>query len=284
MPDMSKKYQLILGTFIDDEFVWHDVGSYDDLTAAYREYKKYVNEQLKYSDEELVKVWNSGRLDVELRRGNKLLNWVGIYTRETGEDEDDEKDEKAKKDKDKKDDKKDEKKPDKGPDGAPKVKVKDAAGGRVFEDERGYIVTEGELRRDYETLRRELPEEFDYTFEEYLDICTGVHGTLTEIKTQQQAQDADDDDGAGTYEDMRAKRRTMFFEAIGKEDDGRRYPSLTETEFVEFGKTHEGTDKPVPRGDRYVEIFFEHEPYDDVTYFYDFNDGKIYEHRYHVGD
>ena len=82
MPNMSKQYQLILGTFIDNEFVWHDVDSYDTLEDAYKNFKKYVTDQLKYTDEELVKVWNTGRLDVELRRGNRLLNWVGIYARE----------------------------------------------------------------------------------------------------------------------------------------------------------------------------------------------------------
>lgn len=165
MPDMSKQYQLILGTFIDNEFVWHDVGSYDDQAVAYKEYKKYVNEQLKYSDDELVKVWNSGRLDIELRRGNKLLNWTGIYTREVPiEDKDDEDDDKDNKDKD----------------------VKDAAEGavkgeRIFEDERGWLVTESELRRDFEELKREDPEEYFYTFGEYIAVCTGKNGTLTEI-------------------------------------------------------------------------------------------------------
>ena len=161
MAKESKQYQLILGTFIDDKFVWHDVGEYDDQAEAYREYKKYVNEQLKYSDEELVKVWSSGRLDIELRRGNKLLNWTGIYTREVPiEDKDD--------DDDKDDDNTD---------------VKDAAEGeRIFEDERGRLVTEDELRRDFEELKRELPEETDYTFEEYLAVCTGKNGTLTEIR------------------------------------------------------------------------------------------------------
>ena len=116
MPDMSKQYQLILGTFIDNEFIWHDVNSYDDLPTAYKEFKKYVNSQLKYTDEELAKVWNSGRLDIELRRGNRLLNWVGIYAREVDKGADEEEDipkpDKKKDDKkdNKKDDKKDEKK------------------------------------------------------------------------------------------------------------------------------------------------------------------------------
>ena len=53
-----------------------------NATEAYKEFKKYVNTQLKYTDEELKKVWDTGRLDIELRQGNKLLNWVGIYSRE----------------------------------------------------------------------------------------------------------------------------------------------------------------------------------------------------------
>lgn len=163
MPNISKQYQLILGTFIDDKFVWHDVGSYDDQAEAYKEYKKYVNEQLKYSDDELVKVWNSGRLDIELRRGNKLLNWTGIYTREVPIEDKDDKDEDDKDDKDK--------------------DVKDAAeGGRLFEDERGYTVTEDELRRDFEELKLDDPEEYFCTFEDYVDMCTGKNGTLTEIR------------------------------------------------------------------------------------------------------
>lgn len=78
----QKQYQVMLGVFINNAFVWHKVGDYDDLRAAYKAYKAYVNSQLKYTDEELKKVWDTGRLDVELRRGNKLLNWVGIYARE----------------------------------------------------------------------------------------------------------------------------------------------------------------------------------------------------------
>lgn len=158
MPKMDKQYQLILGTFIDDEFVWHDVDSFDDLEEAYREFKKYVNSQLKYTDEELIKVWNTGRLDVELRRGNKLLNWVGIYAREVAreakEDEDD------------------------------KADIKDSVE-RLFEDERGEIVTEKELREEFEQMQADQPGEYNYSFEEYVRHVTGRHGTLKQIKDAQ---------------------------------------------------------------------------------------------------
>ena len=155
MPKMDKQYQLILGTFIDDEFVWHDVDSFDDLEEAYKEFKKYVNSQLKYTDEELIKVWNTGRLDVELRRGNKLLNWVGIYAREVAreakEDEDD------------------------------KADIKDSVE-RLFEDERGERVTESELREEFEQIQADQPGEYNYSFEEYVRHCTGRHGTLKQIR------------------------------------------------------------------------------------------------------
>lgn len=155
MPKMDKQYQLILGTFIDDEFVWHDVDSFDDLEEAYKEFKKYVNSQLKYTDEELIKVWNTGRLDVELRRGNKLLNWVGIYAREVAQEAKEDEDEKA--------------------------DVKDSVE-RLFEDERGELVTESELREEFEQMQADQPGEYNYSFEEYVRHCTGRHGTLKQIR------------------------------------------------------------------------------------------------------
>lgn len=158
MPKMDKQYQLILGTFIDDEFVWHDVDSFDNLEEAYKAFKKYVNSQLKYTDEELIKVWNTGRLDVELRRGNKLLNWVGIYAREVAQEAKEDEDEKA--------------------------DVKDSAE-RLFEDERGKRVTESELREEFEQMQADQPGEYNYSFEEYVKYKTGRHGTLKQIRDAQ---------------------------------------------------------------------------------------------------
>lgn len=79
----SDVYEIYLGTFINNAFTWYSIKKMKDPTTAYKEFKKYVNSQLKYTDEELQKVWDTGRLDIELRLGNKLLNWVGIYSRET---------------------------------------------------------------------------------------------------------------------------------------------------------------------------------------------------------
>nr|DAJ55435.1 MAG TPA: hypothetical protein [Caudoviricetes sp.] len=258
MPKMDKQYQLILGTFIDNKFVWHDVDSYDDIEVAYREFKKYVNSQLKYSDEELLKVWNTGRLDVELRRGNKLLNWVGIYAREVAQE--------AKEDEDDQADVKD-------------GRVRDAVSdGRVFEDEDGRLVTEKQLREEFEQMEADQgPSGFNYSFEEYVKYKTGRHGTLTQVR------DAKEDSKMG-YKEMQARKREKFFKAIGKADDGRMYPVLTRPEFIAFKKAYAMTDKPVPLGDTVVEIFYEATPYADVSYYYDFDDNRIYMYRYNVGD
>lgn len=78
----SDVYEIYLGTFIDNTFTWYSVKEMKSLTEAYKEFKSYVNTQLKYTDEELQQVWDTGRLDIELRQGSKLLNWVGIYSRE----------------------------------------------------------------------------------------------------------------------------------------------------------------------------------------------------------
>lgn len=161
MAKMDKQYKLILGTFIDNQFIWHDVDSYDTLEEAYKEYKKYVNEQLKYTDEELSKVWNTGRLDVELLRGSKLLNWTGIYAREVDKEADDEEDDE------------DDEIPEKEP-----LKPKDSVE-RNWIDEDGDPVTESELRTEFEFLRERLPEEYDFDFEEYVKRCV-ADGTICE--------------------------------------------------------------------------------------------------------
>lgn len=77
----SDVFEIYLGTFIDNAFTWYSIKKFKDLKSAYKEFKNYVNTQLKYTDEELQKVWDTGRLDIELRQGSRLLNWVGIYSR-----------------------------------------------------------------------------------------------------------------------------------------------------------------------------------------------------------
>ena len=74
-------YEIWLGTFEGEDFVWKTIKKFDSFEKAYKFYHDYAQKQMTYTDEELEKVWSSGRIDVELRQGKKLLNWVGIYSR-----------------------------------------------------------------------------------------------------------------------------------------------------------------------------------------------------------
>lgn len=81
------EYELLFGTFEGENFKWKTLKKFNNFKEAYREYKKFVDKQMSYSVEELLKVWSSGRIDIELRQGTKLLNWVGVYCRRVDPDE-----------------------------------------------------------------------------------------------------------------------------------------------------------------------------------------------------
>ena len=54
---------------------------------------------------------------------------------------------------------------------------------RKFRDlEFDIIVTEGELLRTFKHLQREQPDEYNYSFENYIRNCTDKDGTLKEIR------------------------------------------------------------------------------------------------------
>ena len=84
------KYHLDLGSFEGEEFKRKTMKEFNHREEAYKAYKKFVNEQMSYTDEELYNVWKSTRLDIELKQDNKLINRVGIYLRrkDTDKDED----------------------------------------------------------------------------------------------------------------------------------------------------------------------------------------------------
>ena len=94
-------FSLWLGSFEGEEFVWKKLKTFTSFEDAYKAYKKFTNEQMQYDSKELLEIWDSARLDIELKQGEKLLNWVGIYSRKTtylDEDEDEDEDEKTTKD------------------------------------------------------------------------------------------------------------------------------------------------------------------------------------------
>ena len=56
---------------------------------------------------------------------------------------------------------------------------------RKFRDTNtGEIITEEELRKEFEELKEETPEEYDYSFNQYLLNCTSKNGMLIEITNE----------------------------------------------------------------------------------------------------
>lgn len=56
---------------------------------------------------------------------------------------------------------------------------------RKFRDTNtGEIITEEELRKEFEELKKKTPEEYDYSFNQYLLNCTSKNGMLIEITNE----------------------------------------------------------------------------------------------------
>ena len=93
------EYEIYLGTFEGEDFVWKKIKTYNSFDEAFKFYHEYVMKQASYEDEDLRKVWSSGRIDVELRQGKKLINWAGLFSRRVADPDFDpyEAEEKAKK-------------------------------------------------------------------------------------------------------------------------------------------------------------------------------------------
>lgn len=87
------EYEVLLGTFEGEDFIWKTIHKNSDFDKAYKFYHDYTMKQMSYTDEELKKIWSSGRIDIELKQGKRLLNWVGIYSRKVSEPDEEEEDE-----------------------------------------------------------------------------------------------------------------------------------------------------------------------------------------------
>ena len=75
------EYELWLGKFEKDDFIWSLVKRFDNYGDGYKYYKQFVQEQIDLNNDELVEEHESTRLDIELRTDSKKINWVGIYAR-----------------------------------------------------------------------------------------------------------------------------------------------------------------------------------------------------------
>ena len=54
---------------------------------------------------------------------------------------------------------------------------------RKFRDiSTGEIITEEELREEFEEFKKKAPDEYNYSFENYIRNCTDKNGTLEEVR------------------------------------------------------------------------------------------------------
>lgn len=81
---MDDKFELWLGTFTKgvDNFKWTKVDSFDDKEKAKKAFHKYVVKQITKSEEQTIEEFGSGRIDIELREGSKMINWIGSYIKD----------------------------------------------------------------------------------------------------------------------------------------------------------------------------------------------------------
>lgn len=78
-------YEIWLGTFEGEDFVWKTIKKFNSFDEAAKFFEEYKKKQASYDEEELRKIWGSGRIDIELRQGKKLINWVGMYYRKVAD-------------------------------------------------------------------------------------------------------------------------------------------------------------------------------------------------------
>ena len=79
--DGKEIYEIWLGTFEGEDFVWETLKEFDEYDDAYKFYKDLSIKYLHMTDEQLLKDLGSTRLDIELRKGESRLNWCGLYAK-----------------------------------------------------------------------------------------------------------------------------------------------------------------------------------------------------------
>lgn len=53
---------------------------------------------------------------------------------------------------------------------------------KYFDCESNEIITEKQLEKEFQQLKKDNPLEYDYSFTDYIKNCTSKNGTLTPIK------------------------------------------------------------------------------------------------------
>lgn len=88
--EKNNDYVIYIGTFdgTDNTFSWKKTDSFQKFTSANASFKSLCKDVVAYSYDELMEIYDSPRLDIELRKGNSMIKWFGVYEKENILDDD----------------------------------------------------------------------------------------------------------------------------------------------------------------------------------------------------
>lgn len=80
---------LFIGTFDEkkQDTKWKKIKDFKNKKEGYISFKELCKKCAAYTYEEFMEIYNSPRLDIELKEGDTLLKWMGIYEKQITEDE-----------------------------------------------------------------------------------------------------------------------------------------------------------------------------------------------------
>ena len=89
MPEKNKDIKLVIGIFNEakQDTKWKDIQTFDTKKEGYIAFKDLCKKCVTYSYDELIEIYDSPRLDIELLEGDTMIKWIGIYEREDEEEE-----------------------------------------------------------------------------------------------------------------------------------------------------------------------------------------------------
>lgn len=89
----DNEIKLVIGTFDEakQNTKWKKLQSFDTKKEGYIAFKDLCKKCVAYTYDELIEIYDSPRLDIELMEGDTMIKWMGIYEREDEEEETSEK-------------------------------------------------------------------------------------------------------------------------------------------------------------------------------------------------
>lgn len=84
----NKEIAIFIGTFDEkkQDTKWKKVKAFKSKKEGYIAFKDLCKKCAAYSYEELMGIYSSPRLDIELLEGDEMIKWMGIYEKQIEEE------------------------------------------------------------------------------------------------------------------------------------------------------------------------------------------------------